>query len=200
MLPPGLVQSRSSVCLGRVLCPLRRSRLPSAFMLPERSSGEGGEWSHDWPYLAALQLCLLCLPCPWKQVQITLLACPMSISFPHVQNYPWMLKLKKVKTSFGIIKTEVGAGKWWQASDQQASPHIWEHIWCKYDTSTPLFMLFNCILRLVFSCMSIGFHCACSLFIFLFSFFLDNPFTLFISTKMTLLHCSPNPAIPQNHA
>lgn len=32
---PGLVQSRSSVCLGRVLCTLWCSWLPSAFMLPE---------------------------------------------------------------------------------------------------------------------------------------------------------------------
>lgn len=68
VLPAGLVQSRSGVCLGRVLRSLWRPRLPSAFMLPERSVGKGREWSHDRPHAAALQLRLLCLPRPREQV------------------------------------------------------------------------------------------------------------------------------------
>lgn len=43
----GLVQSRSGVCLRRVLRSLRRPWLPSTFVLPERSAGEGGERRHD---------------------------------------------------------------------------------------------------------------------------------------------------------
>lgn len=72
VLSTGLVQSRPGVCIGWILCPIWCSRLPSAFMLPERLTGEGGERSHDRPHLAALQLRLLCLPCPWKQVQLCL--------------------------------------------------------------------------------------------------------------------------------
>ena len=90
-LPTGLVQSRSGVCLGWVLRSLWCSGLSSAFMLPERSAREGREWSHDWPHPAALQLRLLCLPCPWKQVQIKLLTCLRL--FPHRYKLPLDAKM-----------------------------------------------------------------------------------------------------------
>lgn len=82
MFPAGLVQSWSSVCLRWVLRSLWCSRLSSAFMLPERPAGEGGERSHDRPHPAALQLCILCFSRPWKQVRIkSLHACPVFFTF-----------------------------------------------------------------------------------------------------------------------
>lgn len=64
----GLVQSGSGVRPWWVLCSLRGSRLPPSPELPEGPDGLLREQRAGWPYAAALQLCLLCLPRPRKQV------------------------------------------------------------------------------------------------------------------------------------
>lgn len=81
-LPPraGMVQPRTGVCPGRVLCQERGSRLSQTSVLPARSAGKRGEWGNHWPHPASLQLRFLCLPRPWEQV------CPPPFSPPPTFN------------------------------------------------------------------------------------------------------------------
>lgn len=69
-LSSGLVQSRSSVRPGRVLRSVRRSRLPPSPQLPEGSDGLLRGQRAGRPHAAALQLRLLRLPRPRKQVLV----------------------------------------------------------------------------------------------------------------------------------
>lgn len=64
----GVVQSGPGVCLGWVLCPERSARLSQTPVLPAGSPGKGRTRGHYWPHSPSLQLCVLCLPCPWEQV------------------------------------------------------------------------------------------------------------------------------------
>lgn len=64
----GMVQPRPSVCPGWILCKERSPRLSQTSLLPTWSSGTGRKWGNYWPHSSALQLCFLCIPCPWEQV------------------------------------------------------------------------------------------------------------------------------------
>lgn len=64
----GLVQPRTGVCPGRVLLSLRGERVPSSPQLPEGPDGVLREQLSGRPHPSSLQLRLLCLPRPWKQV------------------------------------------------------------------------------------------------------------------------------------
>lgn len=64
----GVVQSGPGVCPGWVLCPERSARLSQTPVLPAGSPGKGRTRGHYWPHSPSLQLCVLCLPCPWEQV------------------------------------------------------------------------------------------------------------------------------------
>lgn len=71
----GLVQPRSGVRPGRVLRSIRRSRLPPSPELPEGSDGIFREQRPGRPHTAALQLCLLRIPRPRKQVHRPTVTC-----------------------------------------------------------------------------------------------------------------------------
>lgn len=64
----GMVQPRPGVCLGWVLCQERSSRLSQTSVLPAWSTGKSRKRGYYWPHSSSLQLCFLCLPCPWEQV------------------------------------------------------------------------------------------------------------------------------------
>lgn len=64
----GMVQPGPGVCLGWVLCQEWGSRLSQTSVLPAWSTGKSGKRGYYWPHSSTLQLCVLCLPCPWEQV------------------------------------------------------------------------------------------------------------------------------------
>lgn len=64
----GMVQSRPGVCLGWVLCSEWSAGLSQTPVLPAGSPGKSRTRDHYWPHSPSLQLCVLCLPCPWEQV------------------------------------------------------------------------------------------------------------------------------------
>lgn len=79
----GMVQSRPGVCLGRVLRSERSARLSQTPVLPAGPPGKSRAWGHYWPHPPSLQLCVLCLPCPWQQV------CP-DLYFQSFLNRKWV--------------------------------------------------------------------------------------------------------------
>lgn len=64
----GMVQSGTGVCPGWVLRPEWSARLSQTPGLPAGPPGESRTRGHYWPHSPSLQLCVLCLPCPWEQV------------------------------------------------------------------------------------------------------------------------------------
>lgn len=64
----GMVQSGTGVCPGWVLRPERSARLSQTPGLPAGPPGESRTRGHYWSHSPSLQLCVLCLPCPWEQV------------------------------------------------------------------------------------------------------------------------------------
>ena len=66
----GMVQSRSGVCIGWVLCQIRGSRLSPPSMLPQWPPRTCRGWDNDWSYTYTLQFCFLCFTCTWKQVNL----------------------------------------------------------------------------------------------------------------------------------
>jgi len=58
----GLVQPRSSVRAGRVLCEVRRTRLQAASVLSTRAAQQRRARTGRRPFTDALQLCVLRLP------------------------------------------------------------------------------------------------------------------------------------------
>lgn len=64
----GMVQSGTGVCPGWVLRPEWSARLSQTPGLPAGPPGESRTRGHYWPHSPPLQLCVLCLPCPWEQV------------------------------------------------------------------------------------------------------------------------------------
>lgn len=65
----GLVQSRSSVCIGRILCTVRSARLLSPLVLFGGFIGSRREAYYDWSNANTLFVRLLCKSCAWKSTR-----------------------------------------------------------------------------------------------------------------------------------